>query len=252
MSLFSFNQTIKTGVRRTLASAGYEIRRSGTEPVPLSSSTSAEKYAAELWTSDSEFQRLWELSRDLTLLPELDAYVIYQLLQSAVNLPGDMAEVGVYRGGMALIIANSAQSKHKRLHLFDTFAGMPATDREKDWHRPGDFADTSLEEVTETLSGFNRISFYQGLFPDTADPIKTSTFCFVHIDVDIYRSVRDCCEFFYPRMETGGVMLFDDYGKFTCPGAKLAVDEYFTDKPEKPYYLPSGQCFVHKQLSSST
>jgi len=77
----------------------------------------------------------------------------------------------------------SAQSKHKRLHLFDTFAGMPATDREKDWHRPGDFADTSLEKVTETLSGFNRISFYQGLFPDTADPMKTSTFCFVRMDV---------------------------------------------------------------------
>ncbi len=70
--------------------------------------------------------------------------------------------------------------------------------------------------------------------------------------IRIYRSVRDCCEFFYPRMETGGVMLFDDYGKFTCLGAKLAVDEYFTDKPEKPYYLPSGQCFIHKQLSSST
>jgi len=69
----------------------------------------------------------------------------------------------------------------------------------------------------------------------------------VHIDVDIYQSVKDCCEFFYPRLHAGGVMLFDDYGKWTCPGAKLAVDEFFATKPEKRFYFPSGQCFVIKQ-----
>jgi O-methyltransferase len=47
-------------------------------------------------------------------------------------------------------------------------------------------------------------------------------------------------------MVTGGIMIFDDYGFLSCPGAKLAVDEYFADKPVYPCRLPTGQCFVIK------
>jgi O-methyltransferase len=43
-------------------------------------------------------------------------------------------------------------------------------------------------------------------------------------------------------------MLFDDYGFYTCPGAKMAVDEFFADKSEMPIYLLGGQCFVIKQI----
>jgi O-methyltransferase len=66
----------------------------------------------------------------------------------------------------------------------------------------------------------------------------------VHIDADIYQSVKDSCTFFYPRLESGGIMVFDDYGFPSCPGARKAVDEFFSDKEEFPFYLPSGQCFI--------
>lgn len=56
----------------------------------------------------------------------------------------------------------------------------------------------------------------------------------------------DCCKFFYPRMERGGVMIFDDYGFVSCPGAKMGVDKFFLDKAENPTYLPTGQCVVFK------
>jgi len=41
-------------------------------------------------------------------------------------------------------------------------------------------------------------------------------------------------------------MVFDDYGFESCPGAKAAVDEFFSGKIERPWYLPSGQCAVVK------
>jgi hypothetical protein len=41
-------------------------------------------------------------------------------------------------------------------------------------------------------------------------------------------------------------MVFDDYDFPSCPGARIAVDEFFFDKPEFPIVLPSGQCVVIK------
>jgi len=56
----------------------------------------------------------------------------------------------------------------------------------------------------------------------------------------------DCCDFFYKRLARGGIIIFDDYGYITCPGAKKAIDEFFSGKPEYPCYLPTGQCFAIK------
>jgi O-methyltransferase len=66
------------------------------------------------------------------------------------------------------------------------------------------------------------------------------------VNVDLYRSVRDCIEFLYPRMVPGGFLVFDDYGFPSCPGARRAVDEAFAKRPEVPICLPTGQCLVVK------
>jgi hypothetical protein len=51
-------------------------------------------------------------------------------------------------------------------------------------------------------------------------------------------------------MVKDGIMIFDDYGFDTCHGARQAVDEFFADKPEHAFYLPSGQCFVVRERGS--
>jgi O-methyltransferase len=240
---------IKSLLKKGFNTLGYDIHRCGAcaGSMPVMSPSSEPKYAEDLWKLDPHFQRLWDQARQFTLLPELDAYTIYQLIISATRLKGDIAEIGVYRGGTACILGYFADATDKKLHLFDTFAGMPETDATKDWHKKGDFSDTSLVQVRRNLSSLRNANFHAGFFPATADVVKDSSFCFVHVDVDIYQSVKDCCAYFYPKLHAAGVMLFDDYGKFTCPGALKAVDEFFADKPEKRFYLPSGQCFVIKQ-----
>jgi O-methyltransferase len=148
----------------------------------------------------------------------------------------------VYKGGTAKLLAQA--SLQKTVHLFDTFSGMPATDAVLDSHRTGDFGDTSLATVRDHLRECSNVRFYQGLFPSTAGPIDEMQFSMVHVDADIYESVRACCRFFYPRMGKNAVLVFDDYGFPTCLGARKAVDEFFSDKPEVPFYLPTGQCLV--------
>jgi O-methyltransferase len=238
---------IKSLLKKGFGSVGYEVHRSGDWIRKNSVPPPPPKYAEDLWKLDPHFQELWQRAKQFTLVPELDAYTVYQLIVAASRLKGDIAEIGVYRGGTATILGHYADKTGKQLHLFDTFQGMPETDAKKDWHKKGDFSDTSLEQVKANLSSVRNVNFHQGFFPGTAGPVKDSIFCFVHVDVDIYQSVKDCCEFFYPRLQAAGAMLFDDYGKYTCPGALKAVDEFFADKPEKRFYLPSGPCFIIKQ-----
>lgn len=159
--------------------------------------------------------------------------------------PGDVAEVGVYRGGSAGLLARLLPDR--TLHLFDTFVGTPAIVHELDnHHKAGDFADTSLGEVKAFLADHAHVRFHPGLFPETAQALTDYRFILVHVDCDLYRSVRACCEFFYPRMVPGGVMVFDDYREATCLGAKAAVDEFFVGRPDKPVLPPGedGGCFV--------
>jgi O-methyltransferase len=198
------------------------------------------------WELESSFNDLMREIAEHTLVDKVRCFMIYQYAKQVGEIQGNVAEVGVYKGGTAKLLAKAFEPKGKTIHLFDTFSGMPPTDANKDIHKEGNFSDTSLESVKTYLHDCKNVCFYQGLFPITSKPIEDITFSLVHIDVDIYKLVMDCCKFFYPRLTEGGIMIFDDYGFLSCPGAKMAIDEFFLDKPEIQCYLPTGQCVVTK------
>lgn len=199
-----------------------------------------------LWDADEVFGALLKQIDGYSVVGRERCFILYQFVKHAIGIEGDIAEVGVYKGGTARLIAKVTAETTKIVHLFDTFSGMPSADMTKDLHKEGDFSDAPLDEVKMYLKDCSNVRFYPGLFPATSDAVSNLQFCLVHIDVDIYKSVADCCEFFYPRMVKGGIMVFDDYGFLSCPGAKMAVDEFFANKPEYPCYLPMGESFVIK------
>ena len=195
--------------------------------------------ALPLWEEDQRFCELRTLIGGYTILDHQRLYILYQVAIDTESVAGDLAEAGVYRGGSALLLSKVSG---KRLHLFDTFCGLPTPD-EADVHREGDFADTSDKDVAQLL-GKRDVVFYAGLFATTFRLAEDQRFSLVHIDVDLYESTQQCLDFFYPRVSEGGVMVFDDYGFISCPGARRAVDEFFTTKRERPIYLPTGQAVV--------
>lgn len=199
------------------------------------------------WYFDS-FQQLFDRVRARTVVTEDRCYMLRQFAKHCLALAGDFAECGVFKGGTALLLADLLEDTSKTLHLFDTFQGMPESAMtDASGHRTGDFGDTSLESVKQFLAAYRCIEFHPGFIPDTLQPLQDKQFAFVHVDVDLYSSVRDCCAFFYDRMSPGGVIIFDDYGfKMYRMAARKAVDEFFQDKPEDPIVLPTGQCLVLK------
>lgn len=201
---------------------------------------------AHLWEEDSRFLELYRSIEKQTLTDKRRCYFLYQFSEYVSKLPGDFAEVGVYRGGTAHMLGKLAVEQGKRLHLFDTFEGMPATDDQRDFVVTGDFADTSLARVKNYLKDIQSCDFHPGFFPETAAPLKDRRFSFVHVDVDMHQSASDCCEFFHDRLVQGGVMIFDDYGFLTTEGLREAVDEFYQGSSTRPLYSVTGQCFVIK------
>jgi len=245
----SVYEVIKLVYRVTAATGLYEaIKSAGTgEYTPYY----PYGYATYSPWFQSPFQNIYRKIRSRSLVSEDRGYIINRLCLHSLRLEGDFAECGVYKGGSAFLIASTIKQyidKGRSLHLFDTFTGMPDTAvKERDGHTKGDIGDTSLEEVNEYLKGFSFIEFHPGFIPDTFKEVTSKQFCFVHIDVDIYQSTLDCYRFFYDRVVPGGILLCDDYGFPTYKNAaKAAVDQFFSNKPEAPIVLPTGQCLVIK------
>ncbi len=148
--------------------------------------------------------------------------------------PGNLAEVGVYRGHSAKLLYQIAIRRKSKLWLYDTFTGHP-------YHNPG--LDHPKEVVgyrwcgPRVIAAIQRVCpealMVEGIFPQSVDPLMQNL-AFVHIDVDSFQSTDETIAYLKTRMVPGGIMLFDDYGKIR--GARLAVQKHF--KGAEIYVVP--------------
>lgn len=199
------------------------------------------------WFGDPSFVSAYESARPVTMIDVERAWILWSLVQQCVRLGGgDFVEAGVFRGGSALLIWHSMRSgsEGRRLHLFDSFAGLPAPGSRDQLHE-GDMSGTSVDRVARLFDD-SRVVIHAGWIPATFDGSEVSSIAFAHVDLDLERSILDACEFIYPRLRPGGVIVFDDYGLTCCPGARAAVDEFFRHLPETPLVLPTGQAVIFR------
>lgn len=142
------------------------------------------------------------------------------------ELQGDIAEVGVWRGGTLELIAKL--NPETTVWGFDSFEGLPTPTEKDNYHKQGDFSDVEYENILGYLGTVCRnVNLVKGFVPDTflqIDPFKK--FKFVLIDVDLYQSVKDCFDYFYPRMVDGGVIICDDIGWDSVAGGEQALMEF--------------------------
>lgn len=190
---------------------------------------------------DSKKQNSGDLGRLYLLLLN-----IARVLKDAI--PGDFAEIGVYRGNTARILAQAARAGHRRLFLFDTFSGFDAADQ-ADGDRPSRaFADTSLEKVRDFV-GTDCVEYVVGRFPDSLSTVKIpDRFAIVHLDCDLQQPTAAGLDYFYPRLSPGGLFILHDYCSGHWSGCARAIDAFFEDKPERPVLIPdkSGTAVVVK------
>jgi hypothetical protein len=162
-----------------------------------------------------------------------------QLMKEGVR--GDFAELGVYRGNTAALIATMARRMGTTAWLLDTFEGFNPDDLSGvDANQKMQFTDTSLDAV-RALVGEQNVRYVKGYFPDSAAGMpERLSFSLVHIDCDLYAPMLQALDYFYDRMLPGGYLIIHDYASLAWQGAEQAVDEFFADKPEAPIPLTDG------------
>lgn len=196
----------------------------------------------DYWTRGNSINNLGDLARLYLLV--LNAQ---QVLREAV--PGDFAELGVYKGNSAKVLAEIARREGRHIYLFDTFAGFdPGEAQSLAPELKTEFRDTSLDLV-KAFVGEDCVTYVPGKFPES---LRSATlperFALVHIDCDLYEPMKAGLEYFYPRVVPGGMFVLHDYGSGHWPGIGRAVDEFLADKPEHLVVMPdkSGTAVFRK------
>jgi len=148
------------------------------------------------------------------------------------DVAGDVAEFGTMSGRTAAVIAEALskfdifKNGPKKLHLFDSFEGLPPAQSVVDRDSPhvksgiwgvGTCKGISKERLGCVLKKFlpkNSTIIYNGWFKDTLPQIPKGTkFAMLHIDCDMYQSTIEVLDYLFQNLhiEDGTVIFLDDY-----------------------------------------
>ncbi len=178
----------------------------------------------------------------------------YELFQKVKDLPGDIVELGVYRGVSLMSWANFLEihcmgDRQRRVWGFDSFAGLSPLAPEDGGEAPevGKMAGgyiTGAKAVHDAIEIFDadrfiphkkRVELVVGDICETvpqwvaANPgVRISL---LHFDCDLYKPTKIALQLLWPLVVPGGVLAFDEYGIAPWEGESRAVDDHFADGP---------------------
>ncbi|HXQ73677.1 MAG TPA: TylF/MycF family methyltransferase [Pyrinomonadaceae bacterium] len=155
------------------------------------------------------------------------------------NIPGDLIETGVWRGGAAIFmraVLKTLGDKDRTVWLADSFEGLPPpspdlypADKGADFHLSNDVLGVSLEEVKANFARYDllddRVRFLKGWFKDTLPTAPIDKLSVLRLDGDLYESTMTALESLYPKLSIGGYAIIDDYAP-SIPCCVQAVDDY--------------------------
>ncbi len=170
------------------------------------------------------------------------------LYEQIKDVKGSIVECGVGWGNSLLLLGflirqeqlqplgPSTPPKPSRiLYGFDSFGlGFPLT-AQMDGAKEGAWKTT--EKSVKRLFRNSRCGIHpvlvSGFFEKTLSRQPTGPVAFVHLDCDLYASYKEAIEELYPRMETGAIMTFDEYGSERWPGCTSAVNQFLLESGEQ-------------------
>jgi hypothetical protein len=154
----------------------------------------------------------------------------------ARQVPGDLLEAGVWRGGCCILmraVLAAHDCRDRKVWLADSFAGLPPSKQAEDQDYAMDSSRLPVLAVSEieVRQNFERfglldeqVKFLPGWFDETLPGADTGPLSLLRVDCDLYASTMTVLEALYSRVSAGGWVIIDDYG--ILPPCKQAVDTF--------------------------
>lgn len=199
-----------------------------------------------------------ELAQDNAAMSDVDRLVnLYWGLSSVLvgGVDGAVVELGCHTGKTSVFLRMIIDhfAPERELHVYDSFEGLPQptgkdvrTGSAEPYRKEGEFRAT-VEDVLATFARWDVAAptVHAGWFEDTLERELPERVAFAYLDGDFYDSLKTSLQALYPRMTPGAIAIVDDYCDADAnprawdllPGAKIASDEFFSDKPEQMYVL---------------
>jgi hypothetical protein len=159
------------------------------------------------------------------------------------DVDGDIVECGVSIGHGALLFLLLSQylGVERTYYGFDSFEGFPDP-RPQDETTPitaKGFWASPPETVLRVLRDGkvppriirDRVRLVKGSFEQTL-PCYDGKIALLHLDCDLYESYKRSLTALYGKVAKCGIIMFDEYADPRWLGARKAIDEFFSDKPE--------------------
>lgn len=153
------------------------------------------------------------------------------------EVPGDVLEAGVWRGGATIFMRAALRAfgaSDRNVWVADSFEGLPPPDARR---FPADTEDmlstrpqlaVSLDEVRANFQRYgvldDSVRFLPGFFSDTLPGAPIDRLAVLRIDADMYQSTTEVLQCLYSKVSPGGYVIVDDYGAMAS--CKAAVDDF--------------------------
>ena len=156
----------------------------------------------------------------------------------ADDIPGDLIECGVWRGGACILmraVLAAYGDETRCVWLADSFQGVPRPDPAKykadKGVRTKPVAGILAVPETEVRANFQRygllddqVRFLAGWFKDTLHDAPIDRIAVLRLDGDLYESTIQALDALYPRLSSGGFCIIDDY--HAVKPCRQAVTDY--------------------------
>lgn len=216
---------------------------------------------------DPEFRSAYDAVKgshqyDQYASPQTISWRLHTLVWAAkcgLALEGDFVECGVFKGDMSWVISQTVDfaARGKQFYLYDTYDGFAEKySSDEDFpDNPGfiDYANQFYRDpglyqyVVERFKTRQDIKVIKGIVPDVLQQQCPDKIAFLHIDLNSPAAEIGALEVLFPRMSSGAILVFDDYGWKQFYKQKEAEDAYMRNLGYEIMELPTGQGLVVKR-----
>jgi hypothetical protein len=180
-------------------------------------------------------------------------WILTSLARACRELPAlDFAEFGAYRGGCAyMLLSMGAVPAQGRLHLFDTFSGIPPDQlslREIQSGIGGRYRDASIMELRNRLARWGRqVEVWPGDVLSNVPEPSIRALAFIHMDLNAAKPTEHVLPWSWSLLCPNGIMLFDDYGDDYFLDQRNVLEAFFARQGTELTALPTGQALAIKR-----